>query len=586
MATPLLLTAGGCRLDFGYSAEREWVPERGGRYGGSVADEPGGWEKWEWDETLFAGTAEYYERGRLPYALGLTDALVENLGLNGRGRLLDVGCGPGTVALRLASVFQAVVGVDSDAGMLAEAARSAAEKEVRNATWLLKRAEALPAGLGTFSVVTFGASFHWMDRLRVAAAVKTMLEPGGAVVQVDAPAYRIDDLLAETELGALSHPPPPDAAIEELRQRYLGPDRRAGRGIRNTSPSGEDEVFQAAGFLPAQVVVVPDQRVIDRSIDDIVANRFSSSGTARHVFGDRTGRASHSPARLATRRNRSHRRRRRPGDPPASACPHPTRRRVARTQPWGRFGHHDGASPSSGDAVQQGHHGASPLRVPERRSRHGEAGEEHLRSVNDVVMAMCAGAGALRTWLSQRDALPQTPLVAMIPVSTNQGRESSATGPPRCSPSSRPTWRILSNGSPSCTRQRRWPRHNRRRSLKVLWTTSPTSHHRPSLPGPPESYLPPGCSTGCRHSTSPSRIVPGPNVPAYLGGAKLLAEYPVSVITDGQGLNITVVGYLGQLHFGLIACRELVPDVDVLAGYLSDELDILAEAADRLGLAK
>jgi SAM-dependent methyltransferase len=425
MATPLLLTAGGCRLDFGYSAEREWVPERGGRYGGSVADEPGGWEKWEWDETLFAGTAEYYERGRLPYALGLTDALVENLGLNGRGRLLDVGCGPGTVALRLASVFQAVVGVDSDAGMLAEAARSAAEKEVRNATWLLKRAEALPAGLGTFSVVTFGASFHWMDRLRVAAAVKTMLEPGGAVVQVDAPAYRIDDLLAETELGALSHPPPPDAAIEELRQRYLGPDRRAGRGIRNTSPSGEDEVFQAAGFLPAQVVVVPDQRVIDRSIDDIVANRFSSSGTARHVFGDRTGRASHSPARLATRRNRSHRRRRRPGDPPASACPHPTRRRVARTQPWGRFGHHDGASPSSGDAVQQGHHGASPLRVPERRSRHGEAGEEHLRSVNDVVMAMCAGAGALRTWLSQRDALPQTPLVAMIPVSV---RDESGKG--------------------------------------------------------------------------------------------------------------------------------------------------------------
>lgn len=75
-------------------------------------------------------------------------------------------------------------------------------------------------------------------------------------------------------------------------------------------------------------------------------------------------------------------------------------------------------------------------------------------------------------------------------------------------------------------------------------------------------------------------------MPAYLGGAKLLAEYPVSVITDGQGLNITVVGYLGQLHFGLIACRELVPDVDVLAGYLSDELDILAEAADRLGLAK
>jgi hypothetical protein len=65
----------------------------------------------------------------------------------------------------------------------------------------------------------------------------------------------------------------------------------------------------------------------------------------------------------------------------------------------------------------------------------------------------------------------------------------------------------------------------------------------------------------------------------YLGGAKLLAQYPVSVITDGQGLNITLVGYLGQLHFGLIACRELVPDVDALAGYLVDELDLLGKIA-------
>jgi diacylglycerol O-acyltransferase len=73
--------------------------------------------------------------------------------------------------------------------------------------------------------------------------------------------------------------------------------------------------------------------------------------------------------------------------------------------------------------------------------------------------------------------------------------------------------------------------------------------------------------------------VPGPNVPVYLCGARLLAHYPLSVITDGQGLNITVIGYLGQLHFGLTACRELVADVDVMAGYLEDELAALLEAA-------
>ena len=49
----------------------------------------------------------------------------------------------------------------------------------------------------------------------------------------------------------------------------------------------------------------------------------------------------------------------------------------------------------------------------------------------------------------------------------------------------------------------------------------------------------------------------------------------------GQGLNITLIGYLGQLHFGLVSCRELVPDLDVLAGYLIDELALLAEAAEK-----
>ncbi len=53
----------------------------------------------------------------------------------------------------------------------------------------------------------------------------------------------------------------------------------------------------------------------------------------------------------------------------------------------------------------------------------------------------------------------------------------------------------------------------------------------------------------------------------------------MSVVTDGQGLNITLVGYLGQLHFGLVSCRELVPDIDRLAGYLADELTLLAKAA-------
>jgi ubiquinone/menaquinone biosynthesis C-methylase UbiE len=247
----------------------------------------GGWETWSWDESLFAGAARYYEQGRLPYAPGLADAFARNLALDGQGRLLDVGCGPGTVALRLAPLFEAVVGLDPDQEMLACAFRAAAERGIGNATWVRQRAEALPAGLGSFRIVTFAASFHWMDRPRVASAVATMLDPGGAVVQVDAPSYRIDELAAETRRGSLPFPPPPNDALDQLRRQYLGSDRRAGQGIRNTSPDGEDGVFQQAGFLPAETVTVPDQRAVERTIDDVVATVFSTSSAAPHLFGDR-----------------------------------------------------------------------------------------------------------------------------------------------------------------------------------------------------------------------------------------------------------------------------------------------------------
>jgi SAM-dependent methyltransferase len=245
---------------------------------------PGGWEAWSWDESLFAGAARYYEQGRLPYAPGLTDAFARSLALDGQGRLLDVGCGPGTVTLPLAPLFEAAVGLDPDPEMLAYASRAAARRGIRNATWVRKRAEALPADLGSFRVVTFAQSFHWMDRPRVASAVATMLDRDGAVVHVDS---RPDELPAETRRASLPFPPPPDEALDQLRRQYVGSDRRAGQGIRNTSPSGEDEVFQQAGFLPADRVTVPDQRAVERTIDDVVAGVFSSSSTVPHLFGDR-----------------------------------------------------------------------------------------------------------------------------------------------------------------------------------------------------------------------------------------------------------------------------------------------------------
>jgi diacylglycerol O-acyltransferase len=200
-------------------------------------------------------------------------------------------------------------------------------------------------------------------------------------------------------------------------------------------------------------------------------------------------------------------------------------------------------------------------------------------SVNDVVMAMCAGA--LRRWLTEHDALPYLPLVAMIPVSVRDEASKGALGNKVSAMLATLPTHLAEPG------ERLGVVHEATQVAKSQLATIPQG-----LVDDISDFAPPALvaraarvvfATGMLHRLPPFNVcisnVPGPNVPVYLGGAKLIAQYPVSVLTDGQGLNITLVGYLGQLHFGLIACRELVPDIDALAGYLVDELAVLAEAA-------
>ncbi len=239
-------------------------------------------DSWRWDQSLFRGSATYYEQGRLAYAPGYTEQLAKILALDGSGRLLDVGCGPGTVVLPFAEHFHQAVGVDPDPDMLVAAERRARTLGVRNVRWAEARAEDLPGDLGRFQVILFAQSFHWTEREQVAATARDMLEPGGWLVLLS------DLKTPRTEPAELPYPPPPYERITELTRQYLGTVRRAGQGLLiNGTPSGEGAILTDAGFEDLRRLVVPSGAVVARATDDIVAWAFSRSDMAPHLFGDR-----------------------------------------------------------------------------------------------------------------------------------------------------------------------------------------------------------------------------------------------------------------------------------------------------------
>jgi SAM-dependent methyltransferase len=238
-------------------------------------------DEWDWDETLYRGSAAYYGVGRLPYPPAVAYAFAETFALDGTQRLLDVGCGPGSLTLLLAARVAVAVGVDADPDMIAAAAAAAERARVTNVEWRCMRAEELPAGLGRFALVTFAQSFHWMDRPKVASAVRDMLEPGGACVHLQATTHRGD-----SSDDPLDHPRPPQDRIDTLVREYLGPVRRAGKGLRPAgTPDDESAIFGAVGLKGPARIELDTARVVTRSADDIVAATFSLSGSTPNLFG-------------------------------------------------------------------------------------------------------------------------------------------------------------------------------------------------------------------------------------------------------------------------------------------------------------
>jgi diacylglycerol O-acyltransferase len=195
-------------------------------------------------------------------------------------------------------------------------------------------------------------------------------------------------------------------------------------------------------------------------------------------------------------------------------------------------------------------------------------------TVNDVVLAMCAGA--LRAYLSEQSALPDTPLVAMVPVSLRTAGEEDAGG--------NMVGTILCNLATDVEdpAERLAAISTSMRDNKKVFAELPRTQALAL-----SAFLMSGIALGLVPgfvSTAPPPFnivisnVPGAREPMYWNGARLDGNYPLSIALDGQALNITMTNNADNLDFGLVGCRRSVPHLQRLLLHLEDSLADLEKA--------
>ncbi|MDA3920763.1 MAG: wax ester/triacylglycerol synthase family O-acyltransferase [Salinisphaera sp.] len=192
-------------------------------------------------------------------------------------------------------------------------------------------------------------------------------------------------------------------------------------------------------------------------------------------------------------------------------------------------------------------------------------------TINDVVLAMCSSA--LRRYLIEQEALPREPLIAMLPLSLHDpdneqaGNRIGVIYANLATDMADPADRLAAI-------QRSvdyWKRRYRHLSAEQIMAVVA------AMSAPAGLNLLTGLAPRYQSFNVVISNVPGPSEARYFGDAEMLGMYPVSIVLDGQALNISLTSYRDSLEFGLIACRKTLPSMQNLLQYLADALDELEE---------
>lgn len=224
---------------------------------------------------VFKSAAEYYAKYRPKFPPELFKYLIAKFNLNGQGRLLDLGCGTGNLTIPLAKYFEEVVGLDPEQEMLDQAKIEADSKGVDNIQWLKMMAEDIDQSLGKFKLATMGLSFHWMDEQIVLDKLYSLIEEGGGLA-IASGTTALWKNIDEEEWKAV---------CRQAIQRYLGADRRAGRGTFIKPEKSFEDFLKESIFKNVERYEYKYER--SRSLDEIVGHLFSTSYATPALLGDK-----------------------------------------------------------------------------------------------------------------------------------------------------------------------------------------------------------------------------------------------------------------------------------------------------------
>jgi diacylglycerol O-acyltransferase len=193
-------------------------------------------------------------------------------------------------------------------------------------------------------------------------------------------------------------------------------------------------------------------------------------------------------------------------------------------------------------------------------------GKQANATVNDIVLALCSSA--LRNYMIDKGALPKKSLIASVPVSVRQVNRKG----------NQITYVIAdlaTNEPDTMTRLKKIGLSTKDAKSELVNVSADAATNFAVMAQGIVAVMNQLNLSSITPAAANITIsnVPGPRAPLYFGQAKLKATYPLSVLIDGQSLNITVVSYCDTIGFGLMACRDTIPDVDVLADYIESAID-------------